>query len=762
MRKLTGGSTESVFACCQVRCLDSEADYNANEGERMASDRNLLSVIVSASVLLEGYAGAATAQEGTAAAAGDTLQEIVVTAQKRAENIQRVPIAITPVTPERLEVAGVTSPMELGNVVSGLKLLNIGGQISPRIRGIGSTSIAPGQEAPVAVVVDGVYYASNSDVSADLTDVSQISVLKGPQGTLFGRNATGGVIQIATRDPGQELELDLSTALDNYETWRTSAFIGGRIREGVLGSFSAQYVTQGQGWGQNIFNGEDVHRIDDDLSLRSKLVFSAGEDTTIRLAGDFMHRKGSLSGVYTVFPGFVQAYASPVPERRWDINSYIQPRNEYSGGGASLTVEHDFSAAKLTSITAWRRSTQFWQFNPAVTAVPSLDLALDDFSRQLTQEVQLVSTADSRLTWALGAFYIHTLAGQEPQLINLRGPFRGPGPFAQILSDTDQKLDSLAGFAQATYRLTGSTRLTGGVRYTHEKKELSGTQFGVLDNGNQVSLIAPGGSTLTASKPTWRIAIDQDLAPDVVGYLSYNRGFKSGGFNVRDRSNPPFAPEQLDAYELGVKSLLFDDRLRLNTAAFYYDYQNVQVARYTTTTVIYNGARAKLYGFDIDGEARLFGRLNVTGGISYLHSEFTDFPNAVSSSYVPSALGSKITLFTQSASGKRLPFSPELTYNLGLDYKIPTAIGAFTLDASDSYSAKFYSEPDNLLTQRAYHYLNASVAWRSMDARYGVRAYINNILNEAVSSQFGSLASGYEADYPSPPQTYGVRFQYSF
>jgi iron complex outermembrane receptor protein len=718
--------------------------------------------------------GSPVATQGVTAAAaadtessGDTLQEVVVTAQKRSESAQKVPIAIEAISPAQLQMTGVQTTLDLGNAVPGMTLLDIGGQVSPRIRGVGSTSIAPGQESPVAMVVDGVYYASSSDVSTDLFDVSQIAVLKGPQGTLFGRNATGGVIQITTRDPGSQFQVDLATSLDNYLTSRTEIYLGGPITPDLKGGLAVQYTTQGDGWGKNIFNDEYVHRIDDDVSARGKLIFAPTDTTTIRLAADFATRAGTVAGIYHTFPGYPEAYASPVPGSPWDIDSYIQPRNTYTGGGTSLTVAQDFGFATLTSISAYRQSQQYWAFNPALTAVPSLDLQLYDFSNQITQELQLVSRNDSALTWAVGAFYIYNDAGQQPpgEIIYIRpGPYRGDGPFSQVNVLTEQWLRSPAAFAQATYKVTSSTRVTAGIRYTYEKKVLEGSETAdvAATPGVTVPIVPAGTTDLVSEKPTWRFAVDHDLAPDVIAYFSYNRGFKSGGFNVRDPTNPPFQPEQLDAYEVGLKSEFWDDRARLNAAAFYYDYKNIQVARYVTNTIIYNGARAGISGLDLDGEVRLTSRWHVNGGIEYLHSRFKDFPDAFSSSYVLTPQGATIDIFTQSATGNTLPYSPAVTYNVSIDYEQPSPIGPLHVNLTDSYSSHFYAEPDNLLTQPSYHFLNFSMAWKSPSERYGLRLYVNNILNKAVASQFGSLPTGYEADYPNPPRIYGVKLQASF
>jgi iron complex outermembrane recepter protein len=701
-------------------------------------------------------AGPATSEEVPA----DALEEVVVTAQKRTENLQKVPIAVSVVNAASLEQAGVNSALDLGNAVPGLKLLEIGGQVSARIRGIGSTAVAPGQESPVAIVIDGIYYASSSDVGGEMPDVEQVSVLKGPQGTLFGRNATGGVIQITTRGPGNQFESEVSTSLDNYLTSRSNVFVSGPLSSNVTASLAAQYAWQGNGWGENLYNDEWVHKIDHDVSLRGKVDFRLSDTDEIRTEYDYADRAGSTSGVFRPFPGFPPAYASTIPSSDWDINSYLQPRLDYRGGGVSLIYDKELGFAKFSSISGYRQSEQYWAFSPAVTSVPSLDLALTDFTKQFTEELQLVSTGSDRFTWAAGIFYIYNQAGQpEPgEQINMQaGPYRGPGPFSRVTVLTDQHLNSPAIYGQGTYHLNDLTRLTVGARYTYEKKVLDGTEFGTLAAvPANVTLFPESKTPLVSEKPTWRLALDRDLAPDVIGYLSYNRGFKSGGFNVRDPTNPPYEPERLDAYELGLKTQLLDNRVRLNGSAFYYDYKNIQVARYEVNSIIYNGAAAKLYGVDLDGEARLTSALRFNAGVEWLHNRFTDFPNSVGSSYVRTPTGADITLFPQSATGNALPDSPTVTYTASLDYTVQTRAGPLTFNVTDSYSSKFYLEPDNRLTQGADHFLDFSLAW-NVHERYRLRLFANNVLNEAVVSQGGTLPTGYIADYPNPPRTYGVK-----
>ncbi len=359
----------------------------------------------------------------------------------------------------------------------------------------------------------------------------------------------------------------------------------------------------------------------------------------------------------------------------------------------------------------------------------------------------------------MGAYYFHNYANQDPQIINFYGPIDTGLTQVRILAT--QKLDSVAGFAQGTLVVAPNTRLTAGLRYTYETKSLHGQEFGHPDGtpaSLSVQLVPDVNASLSFNKLTWRLAVDHDFAKDVLGYVSYNRGFKSGGFNIRDPLNPPFQPEQLDAYEAGIKSELLGRRVRLNVGAFLYDYTNVQVSRYEVTTIIFNGAGAQTYGADVDMEASLAKRLDLTASASYLHTRFTSFKNAPASSYAPNAFGgTTINIFGADATGNELPYSPKFTYTIGANYTIPTGSGDYRIDGTDSYTSSFVSEPDNRLREGSHHILNAALSWRSINGRLGIRAFVDNILNTAVANQFGTLGTGYIADYPTPPRIVGLQ-----
>jgi len=688
-----------------------------------------------------------TQSEANAPAQATALQEIVVTAQKRAQNLQDVPIAITAVEPERLESAGITKMQDLSAAVPGLQILNIAGNLTPRIRGIGAGFTSVGVESPVATYLDDVYYSYGADISFDVADVSQVTVLKGPQGTLFGRNATGGVLQVTTRGPSQDFGGSIGVSFDNYLTAKVNGFVTGGLSDQVAASLSASYTHQGKGYGKNIATGNDIYKIDKSVALRGKIRADIGDSTTILMSADYNERSGPQAAVFRPFPGWNISNPAPTyPTRAWDANNFADPENDYSGGGGSVTLTHDFGFAEFKSVTAYRDSQSRYFFINQPSSLITRTFIVEEDSNQFTQEVQLVSPSRGPLTWAIGAFYIQADA-DAVTTVNFLDPVTAATTL-QVFVPGSQKTESLAGFAQATYEILPTTRLTGGIRYTWEKKKFVGQP------------------DYTFEKPTWRLSLDHDFADGILGYISYNRGVKSGGFSIRAPGSAPFEPEKLDAYEAGIKTELMDRTVRLNLAGFYYDYQNIQVTQYVpagTGTAILNGAAAELYGIDAEIEARLSDTVRVFGGANWLHAEYSDFRNAPINTPVPGPGGSFTnTVAPGDATGNDLSYAPHFTYTLGVDLTVPTSAGEVVFNVTDAYNSGFYSEPDNRLKQGSYHLLNASIRWTSEDEKYTARLFVNNILDEAVASQFLSFAAGFIGDYSNPPRVIGGSFQVKF
>ncbi|WCP15929.1 Vitamin B12 transporter BtuB (plasmid) [Sphingobium sp. AntQ-1] len=289
------------------------------------------------------------------------LEDIIVTAQRRSENAQKVPIVVATVTAKTLQAAGVLDVTSLNVAIPGLQVRNAVGFSSPNLRGVGTNQVGAGFENPIATYVDGVYYGSASASLMSFNNIEQIEVLKGPQGTLFGRNATGGLIQVTTREPTATPTFMGSFSYGNYDTIHTDAYVGGGILPNVNADVAVQYGYQGKGWGTNLTTGRDVYKTDIDFAVRSKWVFTPGESTKLTVIADYSELRSSKSATGLI-PG---TYAFPGPgvvppatfSNPWDVETDYQPGIATKAGGASLRIDQDMGDLNLVSVTAYRKST---------------------------------------------------------------------------------------------------------------------------------------------------------------------------------------------------------------------------------------------------------------------------------------------------------------------------------------------------------------------------------------------------------------------
>ena len=695
---------------------------------------------------------------------------MVVTAQKRSESLQNVPIAVTSLSADRLASAGVVSSTDLALVTPGLTMVDYSGNSFPHIRGIGTTAIGAGFENPVSVYVDGVYLASGAASLLTLNNIAQVDVLKGPQGTLFGRNATGGLINIMTRDPQSTFGGEANLGYGNYQTAVVGGYLTGPLSDQLAADLALRVSTQGQGYGTNLFNGEDVYRTVRDLAVRSKWRWTPGSSTSLSFIFDYEENAGSQYTSFSNPAGTKPLFGPAGPVGTWDIASDFQPSNFFKGGGASIQLSQDVGFAELKDIAAYRRSKSSLAFDGDGTtqAIQTLDPVVTD-DLQFTEELQLVSTGSSRFQWVVGAFYLHGDSKADPSTVHLGGPlvnFTVPPtspffqPFDMLSIYGDQTTDSWAGYGQSTIAFTDADHLTIGLRYTEERRHLAASETATFDpaipflGGMTIpALNPPIDEGKTFSRPTWRVSLDHRFSGEVLGYVSYNRGFKSGGFNPGVPTDPAYNPEVLDAYEIGLKTEFLDHRIRWNTAAYYYDYKNIQVGHFVLGQIgYYNGAAAQIYGLDSDFEALITKGLTVTAGVSLIHDRFTNFPNAVI--FTPQPFGGN-AVTNGSADGNHLPLAPDATFNVSIDYRHSLPMGELGLNVSDSYSTGYVFAPDNILRQPAYNIVNSAISWIAPGDRFTASVWGKNLSNKIVANALLSSAIGSLATYQAP-RTFGV------
>lgn len=683
----------------------------------------------------------AVAPAPTPAANSNGIADIVVTAQKRSENLQSVPIAITALSGQQLAATGSISTADLKAVAPGLQFnTSLAGFGQPRIRGIGTTAQGPGIENPVATYVDGIYIGSSTGALFSLNDVDQVAVLKGPQGTLFGRNATGGLIQVTTKSPTQEAHMDLTATYGNFATAGGSLYATGGLTSNLAASIAVIGSDQADGWGRNLYNGKYVEKRSNWAS-RGKLLWKPGDSTRFTLSADYSELEGSDPALRTIGN---TVFGTTTPGGYYDVDLDIQPELKTRNWGVSLTGQHDFENVQLLSITAYRDSYLRTTFDGDQVPVDGIGLFEIQRDKQFSQELQLLSTAPGPFKWVVGAYYFHQKSEYDP--VTTTGIFI---PVAPITLYVKEPLNSYAGFAQGTYTLGESTNFTAGIRYTSDHRKVSSTETFVV-SGFPITEEDNGAKTF--NKLTWRLSIDHRFSPELLVYASYNRGFKSGAFQAESFPPQLLKPETLDAYEAGFKADLFDRKVRLNVSGFYYNYDNLQVVAITNGLYqIYNSSGAHIYGLDGDLQVRATHDLSLTAGVSVLHDRYKMFNNALITT--PNGFGNTVTI--GSATGNRLQNTPDATFNVGAVYDKELSFGDITAAANYYYNSGFYTDPDNRLKQKHYNTLDASLTWTTLNKTYSIKLWGKNLTDAHYAQQLGESDVG-DNNIAAAPRTYGV------
>lgn len=685
--------------------------------------------------------------------AGDTLDEIIVTAQRRAEPLQEVPIAANVVSAAFLESAGVTDMTQLSAVVPGLAITHTAGTFSPAIRGIRSSSNVV--ENAVALYIDNVYMVNAREGLRDIGNVEQITVLKGPQGTLFGRNATGGVIQMTTPAPSHDAKGEVKLSYNNYETVKGSAYLTGGLADNLAVSLYSSYEDQGEGWGKSVINGMDTYQLRHSLSLRGKALFEPTDVTKATLIVDYLDREDS-GRVYQPYPGTTYSVPGFGPvDSRYDTYSVTPAWNKFKSRGASLELTHEFDSVELVSISAYRRGTGGFRFDFLGLERPYIVSTGDLRNESFSQELQFISHNDGWFQWMAGAFYLDSNIeyADFPRVVTQ--PFTPLPTTSRIDGQAKEFTSSVAPFAQFDIKLSADTTLTAGGRWTYEERKIKGFQKITLVSGAVITNNVPAKNILKTKEPTWRVALKHDLTSDVSAYVSYNRGIKSGGFNIATPQSVPYLTEKLDAYETGLKAQFFDRKLTFNSSAFYYDYSNVQVQTFIggPTPITTNGAKAEMYGIDGDLQAKLSRDLSLSGGFQVMSAKFTDYPGAPLAR--PNPAGGTI-IGSGSADGKRLPLAQKFVASLALDYEREIGDVVAHFNVNGTRNGDYVFEPSNFTRQPAYTMLNASVKLSNPDDTLSLTLAATNILNKSIITDISAQTYAYFVAYGGAPRVFAV------
>ncbi|HEY0649172.1 TonB-dependent receptor [Phenylobacterium sp.] len=767
-------------------------------------------------------ASAAVAAEEQAGVA--QVEEIVVTARRTEESLQRTPVAVTATTGAALERAQITRVDQLQNIAPGLVIqpaVAQPGSAAFSLRGQSSPDGLIGVDQAIGVYVDGVYVARSSGALFNFVDVERVEVLRGPQGTLFGRNTTGGAINLVTKKPVGEFEGMVRARYGNYDAWETTAVLNVPLMGDQLAFRGVFQHTQHDGYGFNAAFNESVGSDKTDFFRGSLLFAPNGKPLQVLLQGDYTNRRtgGELIGLksFTTTPlqGFLIGlcsgpnalapcpYKGPAGDNLANYALSTQGKDDFytvfnsmpgvygdaETGGVALTIDYEITdnlAVKL--ITAYRRiTTASLSDNDGTPYVFTGGLTQRDGNyirqQQISQELQLSGTAmDGRLSYIGGAFYFH-----EGGLDKSKSYSVFPISPALGYNEASVKNDSYAAYGQVTFNITDALRFTGGLRYTEDKRWMRRLNRAEIPGNSGTFTCSMASVTLdpgvfcqaTTSRIynylSYTAGLDWQASENVFLYAKTSRANRSGGFNTRATVGGPavgFDPEQVTDYEVGAKLDLFDRRARLNAAAFYSDYEDVQrnvpvVVPGSTllSSGIQNAATAEIKGLELELTVRPTTALTLSAAATFLDTKYKSFA-------IPGANGTVIDV-----SDTPFSYSPKEAYTLSADYNLPIGENELNLHADYAYRGTTYSVGPlvgaglfggtNPATNRipGFGLLNAQATFKLMDERLEIGVYARNLTKKKYFQRLLALedtALGLTSYLPGDPRTYGVSITYEF
>jgi iron complex outermembrane receptor protein len=730
------------------------------------------------------YVAAAGAGPDTAArssdSSGEGLQEIIVTAEKRSSNLQTTPIAITAFSGEQLAKEGVRTLTDMQWVVPNFQMGENDGYAQITIRGIGVSDFVPTAEGAVAVNQNEVYVSRPIAQLGSFFDVGSLEVLRGPQGTLYGRNATAGSVNFTTARPTNEWSGYVRGAVGNYSATTLEGAAGGPIIDDVLLIRVAGIIDKHAGYGKNLVTGTDLND-KNAWGARVTVVYTPTSSITGTFIAEHyneddraaaLHYFGpaqqtGLVGSLGIPPAFIQSggYAA---SNLQDIAAPRDPKFFLRTTALTGIFEYRFDPFSVKSITAYREqdSLTFTPLGGGSTA--DAFFIAGEPAHQISEELQLHYDS-SRLHATGGLFWFKERDASTPG----SSPFDGhllDAAFGLPLRNPDYVVDFVeiggtirteakAAFTQATYEIIDRLSLTAGIRYSEETKE--------ADLVNGFSLFQPYISTtpyqndtplppvtheplVKFKSTTPKAGVQYQIDANNMVYFTFSKGFKSGGYDVTTVS-PAFQPEKLTAYEVGSKSDLLNKRLRVNLSAFWYDYSNLQVLQVVGPAVFTsNAGSAHVYGVESEFDALVTDAFKVHAAATWLHARYQQYvgPDPARPLFP-----------TVDFSGNALNNAPSFKMDLAPEYTWHMQSGTLALRGQATYSSRFYFGPANidLLSQGSYVKLNAFLTFTSKK-NYDVTAFVRNLTDKTtrtsgvINTPILSTAQGAVA----PPRTFGV------
>jgi iron complex outermembrane receptor protein len=682
------------------------------------------------------FVGAATVAHAQAAQTNEpaALEEVVVTAQKRSENVQNIPVAVTAVSAESLTKQGSANLQALQGSAPNVEINSSNAATGVAIRGIFSTNDGPQGDPAVAFHVDGVYLGRPQSTGGLIYDIAQVEVLRGPQGTLYGRNATAGAINVITAKPVFDYAGAVGAEYGSYNQYGVNGMVNLPLGDKAALRLAMRTLKRDGYAADNKSDDQDSR------AYRGQLLIKPTDDLSILLAGDYDLRKGVGPAAYKLaVPG--------VDERSTNLlnpGAHIRNKNQ----GVHAEVNWDLGLATLTVLPAYH------ELDLDNLYASDRRIQLNQKAKQHSLEVRLASKPDQTITWILGAFYWDELQSSFQTLLAPPTSVQFGYPMIDAYSR--------ALFGQATWHVTDKLRLTGGLRYTADQKKQNGTTEVRNPAGVLLSRITNAANSEWEAT-NWKASAEYQIAERSLIYVTAATGYKGGG-NYDGLAPNSYEPEHVTSFEAGSKNRLFDNALQLNVTAFHYKYNDYQASQLgclnlpaglpTCTAsgrLTYNADKATVYGLEMESQWAITSndRLGVVGALT--HSEFNDFVLPVT----PYSSGGNF-------SGNPLPKSPKSTLTVDYSHRFDLANGGtITAAARARFVAKQYLLFDirsPIIKQDGYTTGDLNLTYESAGGTWTLTGYANNISDELVKSYaFATSTPGTFYGTYLPPRTYGVR-----
>ncbi|WP_167706623.1 TonB-dependent receptor [Sphingobium fuliginis] len=750
------------------------------------------------------------------------IEDIVVTARRSSESAQRVPIAMTALSAQTLEDLSIRDVLEIQKVTPGLFVSSaeVSGRAKLTIRGQSETDDKITADGSVGVYIDGANYGGGQyGLRSSLLDVERIEVLKGPQGTLFGKNTTGGALNITTRHPTYEWGGYVDLLYGSYNNAQALVAANVPVAEDRLAlRFVGQVITR-EGYYREAFNR--ASNVDNTLTGRIQLRADPSDNVSILLSGEYVQARNTEAHIvltndsllasssatlflgtaatelglnpasaadrmkaYSVWRGYYDAYQDRSSRRGY--SDTLQPRDDVDMHSLSANISVDIGALTAKSITSYRHLSRHFNLDGDGTPFDFIYQRSATKSDYVGQEFQLIESDGAGLDWQAGLFFDRK-TGTEYTASDI-AIFTNPA--RSVISEVDVKNSSWAAYAQAVYHLGPQLRVTGGLRYTRDRREMDAKNRRDLavavpplpaGGASRCNLLAPaaGGPTFPAcsyevtakfNRYTWLASVDWRPVDRVMLYGTVSTGYRSGGFSIpgsdqyatiaaRDAAFTPYKPETVTNYEVGFKSDLLDRRLRLNGSLFYQDYRDIQQrirdsVNGLLVTLIRNAARARIYGGELEITARPTTQLTLGGSLSYLNARFKEYRAL-------DAAGNLLDLTGQ-------PFAaPEWTFSGSVDYEVPLRDGSLGLHLNYAWTDDVVHAPGTpdvaSVTQRAYGLLDGRVSWSIDSQDLEISVFGKNLTDKRYFSSLVNVqSSGFNFGFAAAPRTFGIQARKTF